>query len=169
MIISVFMADLKEREKQLRLYLKNVESQIKQFESTKKMLQELEDEIRGEITKHSISPTPINLKPSDSYDGDVYGDIQHHLLELNKLRNYISMKLKEVVQEEELLESLQSRFGEKIDFEKPKRGEFEIVYSDQRVKDAFDKLKAGQEKVKLIKDSLSEMRSQKNEPQEIEE
>lgn len=159
------MGDLKEQEQQLRLYMKTIEEQINRFESLKKSLQEREDEIREEITKHSFSPTPISLKPSPEYDGDVYAEIQQHLLELNKLKNYISMKLKEVIQEEELLESLKSKFGKSIDFEKPKRGEFEIVYTDEQVKDAFEQLNAGKEKVKLIKDSLNEM----NESQESKE
>ena len=151
------MTRLEEQEKQLRLYLRTVEGQIKRFESTKKTLQEREDEIREEITKRSFSPTPISLKPKQDYGGDVYAEVQQHLLELNKLRNYISIKLKEVVHEEELLQSLRGKFGDSIDFEKQKRGEFEIVYSDQSVRDAFDSLSNSREKVKLIKDSLNEM------------
>jgi len=159
MIIGVFVADLKEQEKQLRLYLGTVDGQIKQFESLKKILQEREDEIREEITKHSFSPTPISLKPHEEYDGDIYAEVQHHLLELNKLKNYISIKLKEIIHQEELLGSLRAKFGESIDFEKPKRGDFEIVYSDSQVKEASEKLSNGREKVKLIKDSLNEMNS----------
>ena len=151
------MPGLKEQEQQLRLYMKTVDEQIQGFELVRKSLQERMDEIREEITKHSFSPTPISLKPKADFEGDVYADVQRHLLELNKLKNYISIKLKEVVKEEELLQSLKGKFGESIDFEKPKRGEFEIVYTDEKVENAFDRLKNGKEKVKLIKDSLNEM------------
>ena len=151
------MADLKEKEKQLRLYLQTIEEQIRKFESIKSILQEREDEIRAEITTHSFSPTPISLKPQEHYKGDVYAEVQKHLLELNKLKNYISIKLKELIREEELLTLLKGKFGEGIDFEKPSRGEFEIVYCDQQVKDAFESLKQGREQAAMIKDYLSEM------------
>jgi len=154
------VANLGKQEKKLRLYMKTVEGQIAKFESARRVLQESEDEIREEIVNKSFSPTPISLKPHDDYPGDVYQEVQNHLLDLNKLKNYISIKLKEVIKEEELLQSLKAKFGENIDFEKPKRGEFEIVYSDQNVKDAFDNLKNGREKIRLIKESLNEMSSE---------
>ncbi len=157
------MGGLKEKEKQLRLYLKTVEDQIRKFESIKSVLQEREDEIREEITTHSFSPTPISLKPDAKYKGDVYAEIQKHLLELNKLKNYISIKLKELIKEEELLGLLKNKFGEGINFEKPSRGEFEIVYSDQQVRDAFESLKHGREQAAMIKDSLNEMSDKKRE------
>ena len=151
------MSELKEQESKMRLYLSTVEAQIHKFEALKKTLQIREDEIREAIATHSFSPAPISLKPNNTYDGDVYADIQQHLLELNKLKNYISIKLKEIIREEELLSILKSKFGESIDFEKQSRGDFEIVYSDKHVIDAFEHLSNGKEKIKMIKDSLSEM------------
>ncbi len=154
------MADLRKQEEQLRLYMKTVEEQAAKFESARKVLQEREDEIREEIVSRSFSPTPISLKPHSEYPGDVYLEVQNHLLDLNKLKNYISIKLKEVIKEEELLQSLKAKFGESIDFEKPKRGEFEIVFTDQQVKEVFENLKTGKEKIKLIKDSLNDLQDE---------
>lgn len=152
------MADLKDQEKQLRQFMRTVEEQVARFEYLKNVLQVKMDSIREEITRHSFSPTPISLRPSETYEGDVYTEVQKHLLELNKMKNYLSIKLKEVIQEEELLESLKGKFGDSINFEKPKRGEFEIVFSDENIKEAFTELNQGKERIKLIKDSLNDLK-----------
>ncbi|MEM0360784.1 MAG: hypothetical protein QXK06_05630 [Candidatus Diapherotrites archaeon] len=152
------MTDLAERERQLREHLSLIDKQIARFEYLKSVLQAKMDAIREEITKHSFSPTPISLKPDPSFEGDVYTEIQKHLLELNKMKNYLSIKLKEVIQEEELLASLQGKFGKNITFEKPQHGEFEIVFSDEKIKEALDELNKGKSAIKMVRESLAELK-----------
>ncbi len=153
------MPDLKEQEEELRLFLQSVEQQIEKFQKLKERFAERRDKIREAIQNHDFALVPVKI--STEACEDILAEIEQHLMELNKLRNYLGVKLKQVVEEERLLESLKKQFGENLAIEQLEHG-FEIRYFDSEAKQALEELQKSKEKVMHIKNSLKRMEESQN-------
>lgn len=145
------MVDLKEQETELRLFLQRIEEQIEKFTKLKESFAEKRDHIRETMQQHDFSLVPVKI--STEQCEDVLAEIEQHLIELNKLRNYLGIKLKQIIEEERLLDSLKKKFGDTLEIEEAEHG-FEIKYFDSDAKEAFEELQKSKEKIAHIKSTL---------------
>jgi len=156
------MVDLKEQETELRLFLQSVEEQIEKFNRLKEMFAEKRDSIREAMQQHNFSLVPVKI--STEQCEDVLAEIEQHLLELNKLKNYLGVKLKQIIEEEQLLESLKKKFGDTLEIDEAEHG-FEIKYFDSEAKNAFEELQKSKEKISHIKSTLRKIEEREAEEQ----
>ncbi len=156
------MVDLKEQETELRLFLQSVEEQIEKFNRLKEMFAEKRDSIREAMQQHNFSLVPVKI--STEQCEDVLAEIEQHLLELNKLKNYLGVKLKQIIEEEQLLESLKKKFGDTLEIDEAEHG-FEIKYFDSEAKQAFEELQKSKEKISHIKSTLRKIEKREAEEQ----
>lgn len=148
------MSNLKEQEEKLRLYLQSVENEINKFEKLKETFAQKRESIRAEMQAHDFSLAPVKIQCSETED--LLAEIDSHLTELYKLKNYLSVKIKRVVEEEELLESLTKKFGETIGIDQKDQG-FEIIVSDKAASEAFNELKNSRNKTANLKNTIRAM------------
>ena len=145
------MAVLEEQEEELRLFLQSIESRISKLENMKEKFAEKRDNIREELQAHDFAIVPVKISVAECED--ILEEIERHLIELNKLKNYLSVKLKNVIEEEKMLEALKQKFGNNVEIEQADQG-FEIIYKDEEAKQAFEELKKSREKTAEIKSVL---------------
>jgi Ca2+-binding EF-hand superfamily protein len=120
----------------------------------KEKFAEKRDSIRAEMQAHDFALVPVKISVEECED--VLAEIERHLIELNKLKNYLSVKLKKIIEEEKMLEALKRKFGNAIEIEQADQG-FEIRYLDEEAKQAFEELKKSREKTINIKNLLRKM------------
>jgi len=148
------MVLLKEQEDELRLFLQSVEGRIAKLEQMKEKFAEKRDSIREEMQAHDFAMVPVKISVAEC--DDILEEIEKHLIELNKLKNYLSVKLKKVIEEEKMLEALKQKFGNSVEIEQADQG-FEVVYRDEEAKQALEELKKSREKTMEIKNVLRKL------------
>lgn len=151
------MAVLREEEDRLRFLVSRIDSEIEKFT---KMLKELEEKqlvVQNEIEGHGLQPIPVKIKPHSEETENLLVDMQNHIANLNKMKNFVSQKLNIVIKEEELVESLRDKFGEAVSIKKLPSGEFEIEYSDQDTLMLHSQIQAGKKIVEQLRKSLEEL------------
>jgi len=152
------MATLAEREEELRLFLQSIEEQIEKFEKLKEQFMNKHDSIKAEMQAHDLKLVPVKIVTNDSED--IVADIEKHLVELSKLKAYISNEIKKVVEEKKTLEVLEAKFGHSVEIAANEEG-FEIKYKDEQARDAFEELKKDREKIANIKTRLRKIEDER--------
>lgn len=151
------MVELKEKEERLRFLLSKIDSEIEKFKEMQASVEERKMSINRDITSKGLSEVPLEIRPhSDEQDG-LGGEVNRHLMELSKMRNYLNGKLELVIKEEELLKELKKKHGNKVSLVKTDEGEFEIVYEDSETEEMYDKLKASRKLIADLKSSMKDI------------
>ena len=161
--------DLKQQEEELKLLIKKIDSEIADFEKLKTAIDVKKATLGEAVNKAGLQPVPIDVVPHSDSSRDLEEEIKQHILDLNKLKNFINGKLKVVIREEELLNELQEKYGKEVGIKKLPGGEFELTFSDKETEQAFAKLQKSKELLSTVKksvQSLVEEEQQKEEPQE---
>ena len=150
------MVGLKESEERLRFLLSKIDSEIEKFKGISDLVYNKRQAISTEITKKGLNEVPLEIRPHSTEEPGLTEELTKHLLELNKMKNYLSSKLELVIKEEELLKELKKKHGDNVELVKNPAGEFEIIYKDSETDDAYNKLKASR---KLISDLKASMKN----------
>ena len=95
---------LKEREEVLQVFLKKVDADIDKFTQIQEKLEKQHENISDVILDAGLEPIPIRFSAGKGQDA--LQEVRNYVLELNKIKNLISMKLKRILQEEDLEEHL---------------------------------------------------------------
>lgn len=151
------MPTLKEREERLRFLLTKVDSEIDKFESLLGSAENLQSELDAEIRGTGLQSLPINFTPHTEGQRDLQDELKQHILSLNKLKNLINKKLKKVIREEELLEGLQKKYGDKVSLKGAGKGELELIYKDEETEKMFSRLKNSKKMISQLKESVNSL------------
>jgi len=151
------MAELKDEEERLRVLLKKIDAEILRFNELLEKAKAKREEVEDTITGAGLHKIPVNVKPSSEALPDLVSELNQHLLNLNKIKNFISGKLEAVVKEEELIEQLKSNFGEKIKIKKQGSADFEVDFSDEETKRMYEKLLKSKKEMESVKALVHEM------------
>ncbi len=152
--------ELKQREETLQALLKKLDSDIELFTKRLDALRNKHDELTDVVLDAGLEPVPISFQAGKS--ADVIRELESHVLELNKLKNLLSMKVKRILQEEDLLEHLQSEYGKNVSFKRNTKGGIELQVQDKDAEDSYAQLLLGKKK-------LDELRAQIHELGDVEE
>ena len=148
------MADLKEQEETYRLLIRKIDTELTKFEKLKEKIKSKRKDITAEVKKAGFDTVPVRITPHSKSKDDLISEIENHILSLTKTKNFISMKLESIMQEEELLEELKKKFKDKVKITKLEHGEFEIDFMDSETKDAYTELSQSTKLIENIKNTL---------------
>lgn len=148
------MADLNEQENELKVLIKRIDSEIVRFRKILEQLESKRDSVKSVIHRSGLEPVPVNI--SAGYRDDLIGDIERHVLDLNKTKNFINARLEKVIHEEELLDELKTRFGDGISVKKAGDG-FEVQFSDKGAKDAASDFEKSKETLQEIRTQVQKL------------
>lgn len=146
--------ELKQREEALQALLKRLDADIDLFTNRLEKLRKKHDELTSVVLDAGLEPVPISF--SSGKDADVLKGLEDHILELNKMKNLIQMKLKRIIQEEDLLDHLQSEFGKNVSFKRNAKGGIELQVKDLDAETAYDELEQGKRKLEQLRNQIHE-------------
>ncbi len=149
-------AELKEQEERLRFLLTRVDSESAKFERVLKQVEAKRAELDKALDKQGLENVAINLLPHGEESPTLVEELRSHVLDLGKTRNLIASKLNLVVKEEELLENLQEKYGDKVKLLKLPSGEFEIDFADEDTAAAFSQMQSGKKLLQQLRETLVE-------------
>ncbi len=149
--------ELKEREEVLQAFLKKIDADIGVFTRRMEKLQSKHDELSGLVDEAGLEPVPISFNSQYSKSGDVLSDLESHILELNKLKNLVGMKLKRLLQEEELLDHLQSEYGKNVLFRRTSKGGIELVIQDKDADATYGELQESKKRLESLRSQIHEI------------
>lgn len=147
--------ELKEREEVLQALLKKIDADIDVFTKRLEKLHEKHDELSGVVLDAGLEPVPISFQAGKNTD--VISELESHVLELNKLKNLLSMKLRRILQEEDLLEHLQNEYGKNVTFKRNAKGGVELNVQDKDAEDAYVQLQQSKKKLDELREQIHEM------------
>lgn len=148
------MADLKEQEEKYRLLIKKLDTELTKFEKLKEKIKLKRKDITVEVKKAGFDTVPVRITPHSQSKDDLISEIENHILSLTKTKNFISMKLESIMQEEELLEELKKKFKDNVKIIKLEHSEFEINFTDAETKEAYDELLQSTKLIENIKKTI---------------
>ena len=148
------MANLKDQEEKYRLIIRKIDLEIEKFQKMKKNLSEKQTNVVKAIKGTGFEEVPVRIMPHSETAEDLSNELEKHILSLNKLKNFINMKLESLMHEEELLDELKKKFGDNVSIKKIDRGEFEVNFTDPETKKAFDEIKKSKSLVEEIKNTI---------------
>jgi len=151
------MDKLEEQEEELRMFIKRADSEIRKFTELKENIHGKKSDVEDSLHKLNLEPVPIRIEPSPNSQRNLEREIDEHLLELSKMKNYINTKLKSVLKEEQLLDSLKKRFGESVDIKHAKQGDFEVTYYDNDSEFAGGELDKSKHSLKEMKKTVDKI------------
>ncbi|MEK6902959.1 MAG: hypothetical protein AABX02_05235 [archaeon] len=144
--------ELKQREESLQAFLKRLDVDLDLFTHRLESLRKKHDELTGVVLDAGLEPVPISF--AGGKNADVLKELENHILELNKMKNLIQMKLKRIIQEEDLLEHLQSEFGKNVSFKRNVKGGIELQIKDLDAETAYDELEQGKRKLEQLRSQI---------------
>jgi prefoldin subunit 5 len=148
--------ELKEREEVLQTLLKKIDSDIDFFTKRMEKLQKKHDKLTDVVEDAGLEPVPISFSVMGK-NTDVVKELEDHVLELNKLKNLVSMKLKRILQEEELLDHLQNEYGKNVSFKRNTKGGLELQLKDMDAELAYDELQQNRKKLDSLRGQIHEL------------
>jgi hypothetical protein len=148
--------ELKEREEVLQSLLKKIDADIDLFSRRMEKLQKKHDDLSDVVDDSGMEPVPISFVPLQG-KMDVLNELEVHILELNKLKNLVGMKLKRLLQEEELLEHLQSEYGKNVSFKRSTRGGVELQVMDKDADSAYGELLESKKRLESLRGQIHEI------------
>ncbi len=150
-------ADLKQQEETLKLLIKKIDSEIVRFEKIKTEVGVKRAKLEESVNTAGLQPVPIEIAPHSGTGENLEQEIKQHILDLNKLKNFINGKLNVVIKEEELLNELQKKYGKEVGIKKIPGGEFELTFSDAETKKAFAALQKSKKMLSTVKRSVQSL------------
>lgn len=147
--------ELKQREEVLQALLKKIDADIDVFSRRAEKVRKKHDELSNVVLDAGLEPVPISFAAGKSVDA--LRDLDNHVLELNKIKNLISMKLKRILQEEDLLEHLQTEYGQNVTFRRNQKGLIELSVQDKDAQDAYDQMQGSKKKLDDIRAQIHEL------------
>lgn len=148
--------ELKEREEVLQSLLKKIDADIDLFSRRMEKLQKKHDDLSDVVDDSGMEPVPISFVPAQG-KADVLNELAIHILELNKLKNLVGMKLKRLLQEEELLEHLQSEYGKNVSFKRSTKGGVELQVMDKDADSAYGELLESKKRLESLRGQIHEI------------
>jgi hypothetical protein len=148
--------ELKEREEVLQSLLKKIDADIDLFTRRMEKLQKKHDDLSDVVDDSGMEPVPISFIPAQG-KADVLNELEIHILELNKLKNLVGMKLKRLLQEEELLEHLKSEYGKNVSFKRSTRGGVELQVMDKDADSAYGELLESKKRLESLRGQIHEI------------
>ena len=153
--------DLKQQEEELRLLIRKIDSELANFKRLKDKVGVKRAKLEKSVSKAGLQPVPVEITPHSGEDANLEQGINKHLLDLNKLKNFINGRLKVVIREEELLAKLQSEYGEEVGIKKLSGGEFELTFADGETQAAFEDLQKSKKLISIVKKSVQTLSEEK--------
>ncbi len=148
--------ELKEREEVLQTLLKKIDADIDLFTRRMEKLQKKHDDLSDVVDDSGLEPVPISFIPAQG-KMDVLNELEVHILELNKLKNLVGMKLKRLLQEEELLDHLQSEYGKNVQFKRSTKGGIELQVLDKDADSAYGELLESKKRLESLRGQIHEI------------
>jgi hypothetical protein len=148
---------LKQQEEELKLLIKKVDSEIAKFERLRAEIGAKKEMLEKSVIDAGLQPIPVNISPHPTESTDLEYDIRQHLLNLNKIKNFINGKLNVVIKEEELLAELEKAYGKKVGIRRLSGGEFELIFSDSKTQGAFNELQKSKKILSAVKQSIQKL------------
>lgn len=149
--------ELKEREEVLQTLLKKIDADVDTFTRRIEKLQKKHDELSEVVDDAGLEPVPISFTTPYAKVSDVLNELESHVLELNKLKNLIGMKLKRLLQEEELLDHLQNEYGKNVSFRRNNKGGIELQVQDKDVDAAYNELLDSKKRLESLRGEIHEI------------
>ena len=146
--------DLKRQEEGLKLLLRKTDSELARFEKIHQGVEARKEELNKAVVKAGLQSVPFDIGPHSENSKTLDLEIKTHILELNKIKNFINAKLNVVIREEELLLELQKRYGKSVGVRKLSGGEFDLTFSDKETKAAFSELQKGKKTLSAVRKTL---------------
>jgi len=146
--------DLKQKEEALKLLLRKVDAELAEFEKLTGRVEVKRTNLEKSAHAVGMQPVPVDIGPNSGNGGNLEDELKRHVLELNKLKNFINVKLNRVIREEELLEKLKAEYGKSVGIMQLPGGEFELTFSDAATKEAFKKLQNGRKTFANVKEAV---------------
>jgi predicted CopG family antitoxin len=147
--------DLKVQEEALQALLKKIDADVDKFSRVVEKLQGKHQELSDVVMDAGLSPVPIHFSVGKSED--VLKEVEAHILELNKLKNLIEMRLKRIFQEEELLDHLQNQYGKNVSFTRNEKGLIELQVDDSDAKTAYVQLQDSKKKLDVLREQIHDL------------
>lgn len=151
------MAELKEQEERLRFLISRIDSEIVKFQKSLNTVEEKQSRLNEAIIKRGLQEVPINITPHSAEKQNLHQEIKQHIMDLNKLKNYINGKLEVVIKEEELIEDLKKEHGKNVSLHKLESGEFEINYKDEETEKAYNQINVSKKLINQLKKSIQDI------------
>ena len=146
--------DLKRQEEELKLLLRKADSEIARFEKIYQGVDIRKEELNKAVKEAGLQSVPFEIGPHSDGSKNLDIEIKNHILELNKIKNFINAKLNVVIREEELLVELQKRYGKSVGVRRLPGGEFDLTFSDKETKAAFSELHKGRKVLSEVRKTL---------------
>ncbi len=146
--------DLKRQEEELKLLLRKADSEIARFEKIYQGIEARKEELNKAVEGAGLQSVPFEIGPHSDGSRNLDLEIKNHILELNKIKNFINAKLNVVIREEELLLELQRKYGESVGVRRLPGGEFDLTFSDKETKAAFSELQKGRKILSEVRKTL---------------
>ncbi|MDP2666202.1 MAG: hypothetical protein Q8P05_01720 [Candidatus Diapherotrites archaeon] len=146
---------LKQREEVLKSLLKKIDQDIDSFTRVAEKLHAKHEKLLDTVMDAGLEPIPVKFSAAKTEDA--LQEVESHILELNKLKNLISMKLKRILQEEDLLDHLQNHFGKEVSFKRTKKGAIELEVKDPEADAAMAMMQVSKKRVDDLRNQIHEL------------
>jgi len=148
--------DFREEEERLRFLIAKIDAEISRFSELKEKLESRQEELSDALRSEGLQPVPIIFQPSAGTK-DLLDELTDHVLELNKMKNFVAQKLNMAIKEEELLEKLQKKHGSAVNLKHLPSGEFELVINDTDTQQVFAQIQASRKNMNSLKKTIQDL------------
>lgn len=146
---------LKDREEVLHALLKKIDQDIDAFTRFAEKLHSKHEKLLDTVMDAGLEPIPVKF--STGKTDDALQEVEQHILELNKLKNLVSMKLKRILQEEDLHQQLQKSFGKDVEFKRTAKGTIEIEVKDPEADAAMSLMSMSRKRLDDLRNQIHEL------------
>lgn len=148
---------MKQQEEELKLLMRKIDSEIASFERLNVEVGAKREKVEKAVSAAGLQPVPIEIMPHSNESHNLGQEIKQHILELNKIKNFINSRLNVVIKEEELLVKLQQKYGKDIGIKKTGAGEFELTLSDKDTAAAFTELQKSKKMLSNVRQTVQSL------------
>ncbi len=148
------MEDLEEKEQRLKFLQSKVDGEIFKFKTKLSFLDGKMQEIKLATKTVGHEPIPITFTSANNNHENVYDLIKAHLLELDNLKNYLSIELEKIASQKKILKNLDQKYGESVSVVQNSQGGFTVNYSDDDIEKIKEDALMSKKLVTSLKDSV---------------
>jgi len=144
--------DINEKENRYKFLISKIDDELSKFKIKLTALDQKLQDIRdtSKIATHDIIPISLNAKSQDN----VYELVKAHILELDNLKNFISLELDKIAKQKNLQKTLQQKFSNNVLVEQSQTGAFKIDYSDNEIDKISDDTLISKKLISSLKESV---------------
>lgn len=151
--------ELKKREQVLQALLKKIDDDVSFFSDASEKLRKKRQELLNVVVKAGLEPIPVSF--GSGKERDVLRNVENHILELNKVKNLVSMKLKRVLQEEDLVDHLNEKFGKEVKLSFNSKGLIELEVQSKDSSQLSLLLEKSSKKLDALREQVHELTLEK--------